>query len=237
MREDQFIVWRWEISLWLTKINFGSVYLCMPHVDPWLLTKEINLLPSEDLVQDNLHIPTASGQVNEWISASSTWGPNMYDLGILRYATYMGKGEVEAVLSEAVWKTEASSIQRSEKLVSFTDHAQPLCHREIGLQMFFSMRVGVVICPFLELAEWFLFMPDFFQCTSWCKNCLTWHRHYKMWGNSWWRNFQDWASCARKVLLQGKGETDVNMYDIFCNCWDEKRAIAGFYTSEGSRME
>jgi hypothetical protein len=77
----------------------------------------------------------------------------MYDLGILRYATYMGKGEVEAVLSEAVWKTEASSIQRSEKLVSFTDHAQPLCHREIGLQMFFSMHVGVVICPFLELAE------------------------------------------------------------------------------------
>jgi hypothetical protein len=79
---------------------------------------------------------------------------NMYDLGILRYATYMGKGEVEAVLSEAVWKTKASSIQRSsEKLVSFTDHAQPLCHREIGLQMFFCMCVGVVICPFLELAE------------------------------------------------------------------------------------
>ncbi len=75
MREDQFIVWRWEISLWLTKINFGGVYLCMPHLDPWLLPKEIYLLPSEDLVQDNLHIPTASGQVNEWISASSTWGP------------------------------------------------------------------------------------------------------------------------------------------------------------------
>lgn len=69
MREDQFIVRRWEISLWLTKIHFGGVYLCMPHVDPWLLTKEINLLPSEDLVRDNLHIPTASGQVNERISA------------------------------------------------------------------------------------------------------------------------------------------------------------------------
>ncbi len=40
-----------------------------------------------------------------------------------------------------------------------------------------------------------------------------------------------------KVLFQGKGETDVNMYNIFCNCWDEKTAIAGFYTSEGSRME